>query len=262
MLEVTVDYKNYWGLRRAPFENTPDPKFYFPAEHHQESIQRLLFGIKENKGAVLLSGDIGCGKTLLSRELILHLPKERFDIALIANPTFDPTEFLREILFQLGLPARGSKVEVLQQLNKHLMKNHNKGINTVVIIDEAQAIQDERIYEEIRLLLNFQLNERFLLTLTIIGQPEIQDQISSIPQLAQRIAIRSHLATLNLQETIGYIQYRLKVGGCTREIFSQEALAWIYTESNGIPRRINTLCDLALLVGNMEQADSNFSADA
>ena len=253
-MKDSLSYKEFWGLPEAPFENTTDPKFYFPSAKHEEGVQCLLYGIKERKGAVLLSGEIGCGKTILTRQLVLNLPQEQFDIALIANPTFEATEFLRELLCQLGLQPQGSKMALLHHLNNHLLKNSRNGVATVVVVDEAQAIQDERVFEEIRLLLNFQLNERFLLTLVILGQPEIQDRLLAIPQLSQRIAIRTHLLPLNGDETQAYVQHRLKIGGCQRPIFTKEAMLRIFSYTKGIARKINTLCDLSLLKGCQEKA--------
>jgi len=239
----------------ATFDNTPNPRFYFPSVQHEEGLERSLYALTANKGAVLISGEIGCGKTLLSRELILKLPRNQFDVALIANPTFEADQFLKELLYQLGLPAHGSKIEMLHQLNDHLLKNNQNGITTVVMVDEAQAIQDERIFEELRLLLNFQLNDRFLLTLVLLGQPELQDRLVAIPQLAQRIAVRSHLVPLNEEETVGYIKFRLKVAGCVEEKFTAEALAMIYQQTGGVPRKINTLCDWCVMLGQKAPAE-------
>lgn len=243
------------GIDEATFDNTPNPQFYFPSTQHEEGLQRSLYALTANKGAVLISGEIGCGKTLLSRELILKLPRDRFDVALIANPTFEADQFLKELLYQLGLPTNGSKIEMLHQLNDHLLKNNQNGITTVVMVDEAQAIQDEQIFEELRLLLNFQLNDRFLLTLVLLGQPELQDRLQGIPQLAQRIAVRSHLMPLNEEETAAYVKFRLKVAGCLEEKFTAEALAMIYQQTGGVPRKINTLCDWCVLLGQKAQVE-------
>ncbi|GJL66519.1 MAG: hypothetical protein NPIRA05_14900 [Nitrospirales bacterium] len=253
-MTVSLQHQDYWELEEGTFDNTPNPQFYFPSAKHEEGLHRSLYGLTANKGAVLISGEIGCGKTLLSRELILKLPKDRYDIALIANPTFGADQFLKEVLYQLGLQAIGSKIEMLHQLNDHLLKNSQNGISTVVMVDEAQAIQDEKIFEELRLLLNFQLNDRFLLTLVLLGQPELQDRLMAIPQLSQRIAVRSHLISLNEEETAAYVQFRLKVAGCQVERFTEEALTMIFQQTGGVPRRINTLCDWCLLLGYMERA--------
>ena len=253
-----MPYEEYWGLSEPTFENTPDPRFYFPSTKHQESVRRLMYGVSARKGAVLLSGEIGCGKTVLSRELILNLPPEKYDVALIANPTYDVTDFLKELLYQLDIHCNGadSKVELLRHLNNHLLRNHKNGVATIVMVDEAQAIRDERIFEELRLLLNFQLNDRFLLTLVMLGQPELQDRLMTIPELCQRIAIRYHLAPFDPDETTSYIQFRLKISGCEKEIFTRNAFAKIFQHTSGIPRRINTLCDLCLLTGYMEKAEA------
>lgn len=254
-MTVSLQHQEYWELEEGTFDNTPNPKFYFPSAKHEEGLQRSLYGLTANKGAVLISGEIGCGKTLLSRELILKLPRDRYDIAVIANPTFGADQFLKELLYQLGLQANDSKVEMLHQLNDHLLMNSQNGVATVVMVDEAQAIQDEKIFEELRLLLNFQLNDRFLLTLVLLGQPELQDRLMEIPQLAQRVAVRSHLVPLNEEETAAYVNFRLKVSGCQAERFTEEALTVIFQETGGVPRRINTLCDWCLLIGYMDKAE-------
>ena len=196
-----MHYEDYWGLKLSPFENVPDPKFYFPSSKHEEGLHRLLYGVEARKGALLLTGEIGCGKTTLSRQFIQHLAHERYDTALIANPAIDAQEFVGEVLYQFGLAGNGSKLDRLHQLNEHLLENLKKGKDTVVIVDEAQAIKDDSVFEELRLLLNFQLNDRFLLTLIMLGQPELNARINAIQQFAQRIAIRFHLPAFDLQET-------------------------------------------------------------
>jgi general secretion pathway protein A len=249
-----VHYEDYWGLKLSPFENVPDPKFYFPSPKHEEGLHRLLYGVEARKGALLLTGEIGCGKTTLSRQFLQHLAHERYDTALIANPAFDAQEFSGEVLYQFGVAGGGSKLDRLHRLNEHLLENLKKGKDTVVIVDEAQAIKDDSVFEELRLLLNFQLNDRFLLTLIMLGQPELNARINVIKQFAQRIAIRFHLPAFDLEETTKYMEFRLQTAGADRRpIFSTDAIELIFRSSGGIPRNINTMADLALLSGFLER---------
>jgi len=249
-----MSYESYWGLAELPFENVPDPKFYFPAPMHEEALQRLLYGIQTRKGAVMLTGEIGCGKTLLSRELGLHLSSQQYDIALIANPSFGVEDFLTEVLYQLGIEPTKTKVKLLHLLNDRLHENYKKGKQTLIVVDEAQAIPDNQVFEELRLLLNFQLNDRFLLTLVLMGQPELNDRVMALKQFAQRISIKYHLGTFSQEETAQYIEFRLKAAQCRREVFTKDALDVVFQRSGGIPRNINRLCDLCLLIGFMDRA--------
>jgi len=250
----SLSYETYWGLTELPFENVPDPKFYFPTAMHEEALHRLLYGVQTRKGALLITGEVGCGKTLLSRELSLHLSGQQYDVALIANPSFGTEDFLTEVLYQLGIEPTKSKVKLLHLLNERLLENYKRGKQTVVVIDEAQTIQDDQIFEELRLLLNFQLNDRFLLTLVLMGQPELNDRVMTLKQFAQRISIKYHLGYFSAQQTTEYIRFRLKAVKCAREVFTEDALDIIYKQSGGIPRNINTLCDLCLLIGFMDHA--------
>jgi general secretion pathway protein A len=247
-------YLEYWGLKKYPFENVPDPNFMFYSTEHEEALSRIIYGLERNKGAILLTCEIGCGKTMLSRVLIQKLTDDKFDIGLIANPSLEPTEFLIEAVYQLGISATSNaKTDILRALNNKLLENANNNKNTILIIDEGQAIYKDT-FEEIRMLLNFQMNDRYLLNLILMGQPELRDTIREIRQLDQRIAIRYHLNPLGDKETKQYILFRLEKAEVKKNIFSDEAFEEIYHYSGGIPRKINNICDLALLIGFGEKA--------
>jgi general secretion pathway protein A len=242
-------YLEYWGLQKYPFENVPDPEFMFYSPEHKEALARLVYAVKRNKGAVLLTGEVGCGKTMLSRVFIQQLAEYGFDIGLITNPSLSPIDFLKEALNQIGLDSKSdSKPKLLNTLNNAMIENMQKGRTTLFIIDEAQMISDET-FEEIRLLLNFQLNDRFLLNLVLIGQPELRDKIRAYKQLDQRIANRYHLNPLNMDNTKAYISLRLEKAGQPNNMFTPAAVDEIYNHSEGVPRIINNICDLALLIG-------------
>jgi len=242
-------YLEYWKLSKFPFENVPDPEFMFYSSEHREALVRMSYAVDRMKGAALLTGEVGSGKTTLSRVFIQKLPDDGYDIGLITNPSLNPLDFLKEMVYQIGLDVTsGSKTELLATLNRKLIDNLNANKLTLLIIDEAQLISSET-FEEIRLLLNFQMNDRFLMTFLLIGQPELRDMIRKHKQLDQRIAIRYHLNPLNDEEAINYIQYRLEKAGVTAPLFTKEALDAIYRYSEGIPRKINNVCDLALLIG-------------
>ena len=249
-------YEGYWGLREKPFENTPDPRFFYYSAKHKEALSRMLYAVREHKGAALLTGEYGCGKTLLSRTLLQEISKDRYRFALIFNPRIPTVGLLKEIVHQLGVNRPPQKKSLLlNKLNNILYHNYEQKLDTVILIDEAQAIKDDEIFEELRLLLNFQLNDRFLLTLIIIGQPELRERIDKIPQLKQRMSVTYHLGSLNIAETIEYIKHRLSVAGAQRDIFSSECYTLIYQGSEGIPRRINNICEMCLLVGFGKKTD-------
>ncbi len=253
-VKLERSYLGHWGLAELPFENVPDAKYYFPSPMHEEALHRLLYGIETQKGALMLTGEIGCGKTLLSRSLLNQLSSQAYDLALIANPSLEVDQFLSEVLYQLGIQSSGPKVELIHRLDNRLLENHKRGLKTVLVVDEAHIIHDELLFEELRLLLNFQLNNRFLLTLVLVGQPELNERVLAIKQFAQRIAIRYHLGTFNADETAHYVKFRLRSANYVKEIFTPNALLRVFKHSGGIPRNINTLCDLALLIGYMEKA--------
>lgn len=222
----------------------------------------MLYAMRQRKGAALLTGECGSGKTLLSRVLWQELQQEnRYRAAFILNPRLSSFEFIQEIFLQLSATnAASTKIDLFHALHNVLYANHEADKHSIIVIDEAQAISEEDIFEELRLLLNFQLNNSFLLTLILLGQPELKERIDKLPQLKQRIAIKYHLSALSQKETAGYISHRLEVAGAKEGlpapsevrqagIFQDDALEEIYRFSDGVPRRINNICDMALLIG-------------
>ena len=249
-----VDYTIYWELRTPPFDNVPDPRFYVPCSQHDAAHRWLSYGIQTRKGMLLLTGDIGCGKTLLSRRLILGLPPAQYDVALVANPALSPSELLDEVLSQFGLALVPSKSGRLQTLNDRFELNARSGISSLLVVDEAQAMESVKAFEELRLLTNFQLNDRFLLTVVLIGQPELRHRVAEIPQLDQRIAVRAHLGPFTAEETTSYITARMGAATHRTDVFTKEAIAVIYEQSKGIGRLINALCDRCLFAGAMRRS--------
>jgi general secretion pathway protein A len=247
-------YETYWSLKEKPFENTPDPKYIYYSAKHREAVARLLYAVREHKGAALLTGEYGSGKTLLSRVLWHELTQEKkYHSVFILNPRLSGIEMLQEITRQLsGSEAPSNKIDLFHSLHNILYSNHNLNRHTVIAIDEAQAIMENEIFEELRLLLNFQLDNAFLLTLILLGQPELKQKIVNLPQLSQRMSLKFHLSALNEAETKEYILHRLNVAGAGRPLFDEEAHEGIYFFTAGIPRRINNICDLCLLIGFAE----------
>ena len=207
-----VDYTMHWGLRAFPFDNVPDPRFYVPSSQHDAAHKWLSYGIQTGKGILLLTGDIGCGKTLLSRRLIVGLSPAQCDVALIANPALSPSELLDEVLSQFGLDPVRSKAGRLRTLNDRLQSNAQRGIRSVLVVDEAQAIESLKAFEELRLLTNFQLNDRFLLTVVLIGQPELRHRVAEDP--AVKPADRSACASGPLHGRGNDVVYYGTHGNC------------------------------------------------
>jgi general secretion pathway protein A len=249
-------YNKYWGLKESPFENVPDPRFLYHSSQHDEALMRMTYAVKNRKGAAMLTGEIGCGKTLLSRSFMQQLAGGPYEIGVVANPNFPPLDFLKEVIYQFGIRRNAeSKSDLLHVLNESMLDNMRNGRDTIIIVDEAQVINHQDTYEELRLLLNFQMNERFLLTLILIGQPDLRDRITAIPQFEQRIAIKYHLGPLKLNDVAKYLMFRLKTAGMQKNVFTKEAIIKIYEYTQGVPRRINNICDLALLVGFSSKAN-------
>ncbi len=248
-------YEQHWGLTGLPYQNLPDPSVFFPSTQHKRALGLLRYAVQHDKGAALLTGEIGCGKTTLTRTFILQLAEDRYDVGVVTNPSLPPREFLEEINIQLGItPGSAGQAELLRALNGHLMHNSERGKTTVLIVDEGQVISDPAVFESLRMLLNFQLNDRFLMAVVLVGQPELVARIAAIPPFDQRIAIRCHLGPLDAEETAHYIVFRLKKAGAARGIFTEEAVRLIHQAARGIPRNVNNLCDLCLLEGYAAKA--------
>ncbi|MBI4247735.1 MAG: AAA family ATPase [Candidatus Rokubacteria bacterium] len=248
-------YETYWGLTEPPFDNSPNPKFFYMSPEHEEGLVRMMYAVRQRKGCAMLTGEYGCGKTTLSRALIQRLEAERYEIGLLTNPGWSPVDFLREVLYQLGQETPETrKPELLHLLNDVFFRNFQAGRDTVVIVDEAQLIEDDAVFEELRLLLNFQTDDRFLMTLLLIGSTELTPKVRRLKHLDQRIAIRYHLNTLDGAHTSAYIAHRLKMAGRTARIFTDEAVRKLFDFTRGVPREINNVCDVALLVGYSQHA--------
>jgi general secretion pathway protein A len=259
-LDSELSSEQFWGLAEKPFENSPDPRFLYPAVEHRHAVDLLCYAVRQQKGAALLTGEYGCGKTLLIRVLVQELEKDAH-IAVITYPRLTGTELLREVLFQLGTDlSTGSRQRLVRAIGELLHANVRRGGHTVVIVDEAQVIDKPAILDELRLLLNYQLNDRFLLTLILVGQPELRERVAALPQLDQRIAVKTHLHTFDLVDTAKYIAYRLAAAGAARAVFKPDAVESIYEHSYGCPRRINNLGDLCLWNGFQKKV-SEIGAD-
>lgn len=248
-------YIAYWGLRELPFENTPNPRFLYQSAQHEEALARLTYVVEGRKGAAALTGVFGCGKTVIARKLLAQLPESRYRTAYVANPLMSGVELLHGIAEKLhvpDLPQQRSEVlvgSVLGAIERVLRDNARDGKDTLIIVDEAHLIKEEAVIEQIRLLLNFQDEDRFLLALILMGQPELKEMIDRHKPLAQRIAMGFHLGPLSVQDVGDYVRHRLRVAGSEAELFSAKALEMLHEHSGGIPRRINQLGDLALISG-------------
>ena len=248
-------YTGYWELNDQPFGNAPSRDLFFPSPQHEEALIRLLYAVENRKGVAMLTGEVGSGKTTISRVLIDRLASDRYDTKTIINPALNSIDLVRAILLSLGISQDGdSKVLLLERLESKLIANADMGLHTVLVIDEAHLIREKASLEELRMLLNIQSDGQFLITMIIMGQPPLMGNIQTLKPLNERIAIRFDLGPLSFQDTIRYVLYRLKTAGAARGLFTREAITPIYQYSKGIPLRINNLCERSLLIGAMQKA--------
>jgi general secretion pathway protein A len=247
-------YTDFFQLKLAPFSIAPDPRYLFMTHGHREALAHLLYGVNSGGGLVLLTGEVGAGKTTVCRYFLDQVPA-RCNVAYIFNPKLTVTELLRSICDEFGvgagerIPGAASVVDYVDALNRYLLASHADGQNNVLIIDEAQNLSAE-VLEQLRLLTNLETTERKLLQIIMIGQPELRTMLDrpEMRQLSQRVIARYHLKALSEQETASYIRHRLAVAGLTgASPFGRSSMQQIHQLSQGVPRRINLLCDRALL---------------
>jgi general secretion pathway protein A len=245
-------YENFYGLKENPFNVTPNPEYIYLGENHKEALAQLLYGVREKKGFIVITGEVGTGKTTL-----LHYLLEKIDgnghtkTAFLFNPKLTVNDFIQYILKDLGVKVRGqTKGEYLHNLHRYLLSAYRRDERVVLIVDEAHGLNSE-LLEEIRLLSNLETSKSKLLQIVLVGQPELDHILSQtgFRQLRQRINLRFHLPPLTEKETKEYIEKRLRIAGAKEPIFTEKAIKEIYQKSGGIPRLINILGDNALLNG-------------
>jgi len=243
-------YRNYFGLRQKPFSIAPDPAFLYMSERHREALAHLLYGIRSDAGFVLLTGEVGTGKTTICRCLLEQMP-ESARVAYIINPRLSTLELLASICDEFGIaypPGQASGKLLVDLINEYLLEAHAEGCKPVLIIDEAQELSHD-LLEQIRLLTNLETNEQKLLLIIMLGQPELRDKLlrPELRQMQQRITARYHLGPLSKSDTCAYVNHRLAVAGSRQKLFTTAALSRVFAFSGGVPRLINLLCDRSLL---------------
>ena len=250
-------YLDFYGLKEPPFNITPNPRYLFYSAKHREALNYLLYGIRERKGFVQLTGEIGAGKTTLCRALLEQLGKN-YSTALILNPILTADQLIKAIAMEFGLNVKGLELlETIAEINYFLLGQLEEGRESVLIIDEAQNLTPE-LLEQVRLLSNLETDDRKLLQIVLMGQPELRDRLNhpSLRQLRQRITVRYHLSPLKKFELGQYVQHRLEVSGAKgAPFFTWPALWRIFSYSQGIPRLVNAVCDKCLLAGFVHQTE-------
>ncbi len=243
-------YFEYYGFREKPFNMTPDPRFLYLSKGHREAFAHLLYGIDNRAGFIALTGEVGTGKTTVLRTLLNQLDAERYRTALIFNPCLTAPELLQDINREFDIPSDGPNSSgLLETLNRFLLQQNSEGRTVVLVIDEAQDL-DEQVLEQIRLISNLETDSEKLIQIILVGQPEFLQILKrkGMRQLSQRITVRYHLQPMGYRDTVEYIRHRLEVAK-GRVIFSNRTMRLIYGYSRGLPRLVNAACDRALLGG-------------
>ncbi len=249
-------YKKFFGLKENPFNVNPDPRYLFLTQHTQEALACLTYGIETRKGFILLTGEVGTGKTTLINKLLEWLHKERVFTAFVFNPRLSVSQFFDFMMADFGIPCEShQKGQMLLKLNQWLLERYQAGERAVLIVDEAQNLSPQML-EEIRLLTNLETSTEKLLQIVLAGQPELEQKLNQpqLRQLRQRITLRAKTRQLTLEETQGYIQERLRIAGAENpDIFSPEAVAAVHRYARGIPRVTNLLCEHSLVSSFVDQ---------
>lgn len=248
-------YTNYFGLKEKPFSIAPDPRYLYMSERHREALAHLLYGVSSDGCFILLTGDVGTGKTTVGRCFLAQLP-ENTDVAFIVNPRLTVLELLETICEEFEVPLDNREQSVksyIDRLNIYLLKAHADGRNSALLIDEAQGLS-LALLEQLRLLTNLETNQKKLLKIMLLGQSELRDKLKQeeAAQINQRVTSRYHLLPLDHKNCCSYILHRLAVAGERQQVFSKKALRQIFFFSGGIPRIINVLCDRSLLGAYVE----------
>jgi type II secretory pathway predicted ATPase ExeA len=261
-------YKEYFGLKELPFSIAPDPRYFYMSSQHREALAHLVYGINSNGGFILLTGEVGTGKSTVCRCLLEQIPPN-FAIALILNPQLTVIELLATMCDELCIeyPKGNTSIKVfIDCINAYLLDAHSKGRKTVIIIEEAQNLSTE-VLEQVRLLTNFETTKQKLLQIVMLGQPELSDMLSrpEMRQLSQRITTRYHLSSLSKKEVASYVKHRLSIAGARSGLFPPSSIRKLFCLSRGIPRLINLICDRALLgayAGGRDRVDRSILSKA
>ncbi|CAN5275279.1 XrtA-associated ATPase [soil metagenome] len=253
-------YTDYYGLTAPPFQLTPDARFWFASGTHKKAMAYLGYGLAQGEGFIVVTGDIGAGKTTLTGHLMDTIDPARVEAIKIVSTQVEGDDMLRLTAQGLGLPTEGvEKAQLLDRIERHLMDTGRSGRRTLLIIDEAQNLRISAL-EELRMLSNFQSGGHALLQIFLLGQPEFRDRLADsdlLEQLRQRVIATHHLDPMTADETRGYLEHRLKTVGWTgRPALTEDACAQLHEASGGMPRKLNTLATRALLMGALEQADT------
>jgi len=242
-------YLEHWNMHSPPFQNVPNPAFFYPSPIHQEALERMVYAVVQGKGAAMITGEVGCGKTMVSQVLMKRLSQEKVQVVTMTNPALSPADFLESLtgLFNISNDHELSKAKAWRYLEDCFRWNLDKGKGSVLIVDEAQAINDEATLEELRMLLNLQVDARFLVSVVLLGHSKLEELVSRNKALSQRVPLRYRLRPFSLTETFAYVKYRLEMAGCKNVPFTRDAFKAMYFHSKGVPREVNNLCDRSLL---------------